>query len=312
MKPESAVIFTKLKEKKHIVAGVTLLLYALILIFQYPIIDLRVSIFAAIPIMIIPFLYGLRTGVINFAVITFAATPILLSIIAREVLYLPYIKESGLGILMGAIATVIIGHIHDLHHRIDILNAKLMDLARIDPLTQINNRRAFYEQLEQAFYSQLEQTFIRTDKPEETQESTDKNKAVYSVALLDIDNFKDVNDQYGHLMGDEVLIRLAAFLNSGNHGLRATDVVGRFGGEEYIVLLPETCAEDAVGPLNRLKDLIRKELFTSDKGEEFSISFSCGVSQFSPDDDAFIDIIHRADQALYYAKEHGRDSIEVR
>ncbi len=306
MKNKYPIAFSSLKEKRHTIAAVAYIIYVLIVVFHYPISGMRVVVFSALPIMVMPFLFGLRIGLISFVFINTLFTPLLLSIVSNENHMLSFARYSASGILMWFIATLIIGYIHDLHDQIASLNSKFFELSRIDYLTKINNRRAFYEYLQSEYTRRCELLSTESDKCENSSEG------IYSIALLDIDFFKRVNDNYGHLVGDAVLIRVAEFLNSTKHGLRETDIVGRFGGEEFIVLLPNTTAEEAKGSLNRLKELLKEEVFTNDRGDEFSISFSCGISQVTDSDPEYIEIIHRADQALYSAKDRGRDCITIK
>lgn len=128
-----------------------------------------------------------------------------------------------------------------------------------------------------------------------------------SLAVLDIDFFKKVNDQYGHQMGDKVL---KAVSSSVANRLREVDFIARFGGEEFVLLLPETNAEDAQHMLNRTRERLAKTQMKSKNpgGEEtkFTVTFSIGIAQFT-DGDTSDDVFERADKALYEAKENGRN-----
>lgn len=131
-----------------------------------------------------------------------------------------------------------------------------------------------------------------------------------SLAVLDIDYFKKVNDQYGHQMGDKVL---KAVSTSVANRLREVDFIARFGGEEFVLLLPETNAEDALSMLNRTRERLAKTHMRSKKdGEEtkFTVTVSIGIAEFSAGDTAE-DVFERADKALYEAKENGRNQCIV-
>jgi diguanylate cyclase len=132
-----------------------------------------------------------------------------------------------------------------------------------------------------------------------------------SLAVLDIDFFKKVNDQYGHQMGDKVL---KAISTSVANRLREVDFIARFGGEEFVLLLPETSAEDALSMLNRTRERLAKTHMRSKKenGEEtkFTVTVSIGISEFREGDTAD-DVFERADKALYEAKENGRDQCRI-
>jgi diguanylate cyclase len=128
-----------------------------------------------------------------------------------------------------------------------------------------------------------------------------------SLAVLDIDFFKKVNDEYGHQMGDKVL---KAISTSVANRLREVDFMARFGGEEFVLLLPETTAEEALSLLNRTRERLAKTHMRSkkDDGEEtkFTVTVSIGISEFKEGDTAD-DVFERADKALYEAKESGRN-----
>lgn len=132
-----------------------------------------------------------------------------------------------------------------------------------------------------------------------------------SLAVLDIDFFKKVNDQYGHQMGDKVL---KAVSSSVANRLREVDFIARFGGEEFVLLLPETSAEDALHMLNRTRERLAKTQMKSKSadGEEtkFTVTFSIGIAQFA-DGDTADDVFERADKALYEAKENGRNQCVI-
>ncbi|MEQ1790285.1 MAG: GGDEF domain-containing protein [Rickettsiales bacterium] len=126
--------------------------------------------------------------------------------------------------------------------------------------------------------------------------------------MIDVDNFKMFNDKFGHLLGDEVLKIVARTLTD---TLKGRDVVARFGGEEFVVFLPETPIEGAM----RVAEMIRagiagKGLKRKDTGETFgSITVSLGVSRFRHDDDTLLTLIKRADEALYSSKNNGRNQV---
>lgn len=131
-----------------------------------------------------------------------------------------------------------------------------------------------------------------------------RNKSNLSVAMIDIDKFKRVNDTYGHQTGDVVIATLAHLLR---RGLRTTDIVGRYGGEEYMVVLPDTDAENAAKKLNALRAEFATVKFRHND-EEFNCSFSGGICQSDliNNTDEFVE---QADMALFRAKERGRNQI---
>ncbi len=127
----------------------------------------------------------------------------------------------------------------------------------------------------------------------------------FSVLLLDIDHFKHVNDRHGHAVGDEVLRRLAAVAQQ---TLRGSDLFGRWGGEEFIALLPDTPLAQALDAAERLRLAVRALAFEGEHGEAFRITISVGVAQLAPGETADL-LAQRADKALYAAKHGGRDRV---
>ncbi|MBF0200853.1 MAG: diguanylate cyclase [Desulfamplus sp.] len=128
---------------------------------------------------------------------------------------------------------------------------------------------------------------------------------IFSVIFFDIDRFKDVNDTHGHLAGDEVLKNLAEKIKS---QLRSSDIMGRYGGEEFILLLPETNLENASSLSQRLRISIEK-MVTSYHDIKIMVTISLGVVQFRPDIKNYLQMIHEADIALYHSKKNGRNAV---
>ena len=164
------------------------------------------------------------------------------------------------------------------------VEADLMHLATIDPLTSISNRRKFNEVLEY-----------------ELQRDTRYGNEL-SLILCDLDHFKHINDEYGHNIGDEVLKEFTQLVSK---NIRKTDVFARWGGEEFVLLLPESDISTAIEMAEKLRILTEKYQF-SDVGK---ITASFGVTQLMKDDDEK-NFINRADEALYNAKDNGRNKVE--
>lgn len=133
-----------------------------------------------------------------------------------------------------------------------------------------------------------------------------RHASVLSYAMIDLDHFKQVNDRYGHAMGDRVLRTLSRLLRQ---RLRQTDLIGRYGGEEFVVVLPGTDAATAARMLNELRQAF-SAIRLSAGGKEFSATFSAGIASAPPLVDA-ISIQNKADQALYRAKVAGRNQILI-
>ncbi|HEX8500221.1 MAG TPA: diguanylate cyclase [Pyrinomonadaceae bacterium] len=127
-----------------------------------------------------------------------------------------------------------------------------------------------------------------------------------SCLLLDVDFFKAVNDTYGHAAGDTALAQAARVLSE---SVRGSDVVCRYGGEEFLVLAPETGTEGARALAEKIRRAFSSRLF-GDGGRTFPLTLSAGVAQLGPDESGN-DMIVRADEALYHAKQSGRDRVEA-
>ena len=133
--------------------------------------------------------------------------------------------------------------------------------------------------------------------------------------MLDIDHFKRINDQYGHMVGDTVLKNLSLFCQ---HKLRDIDVFGRFGGEEFLIACPETDAKAALEIAERLREAIAKDYFAIVNGKEIALTVSIGISIFDPKQvnhdslDLAMDLyIDYSDKAMYCAKNAGRNQVKL-
>jgi two-component system cell cycle response regulator len=130
-----------------------------------------------------------------------------------------------------------------------------------------------------------------------------------SVLMVDIDHFKDVNDAHGHLRGDEVLVELSRRMLSRIRG--EIDTLARFGGEEFVIVLPETPREGARVVANKLRRAVRTKAFISDGGPEVRVTVSIGVAVFPEDGSSVEELLQAADVAMYKAKRRGRDRVET-
>ncbi|WP_417687167.1 diguanylate cyclase [Roseibium sp.] len=161
---------------------------------------------------------------------------------------------------------------------------RLERIASVDDLTGILNRRAFMER------ANTEVARFR------------RTKSTFTVALLDIDHFKSINDTYGHGVGDEVLMRFSDIIGG---ALRAVDVFGRIGGEEFCIILDSTVPDDAMLVCERLRVKIEENCKLPQMQNK--VTCSMGLSTVMPDDLEFSGIMQRADIALYQAKANGRN-----
>lgn len=163
-----------------------------------------------------------------------------------------------------------------------------------DTLTAVNNRRFFDQRLS------------------EEVAAARRNLRPLSCMLLDIDHFKRVNDTYGHQMGDQVLREIAAVIRA---QLRSGDVLSRYGGEEFAVLLSQTGADGALEIAERVRRNIEDHRFTPTTGGPFSVTISIGIATFNPEHDPHAVkmngeiLLGHADRALYDAKAHGRNRV---
>lgn len=132
-----------------------------------------------------------------------------------------------------------------------------------------------------------------------------RNKTLFSVAFVDLDFFKHINDTYGHQMGDFVLKQFVEFINT---NLRECDALFRFGGEEFVILLPDTTEQQAYLALERLRENFAQRLFTCD-GNTFHMTFSCGVKEVGEQDTSANHLLNLADEAMYAAKRAGRNRV---
>jgi diguanylate cyclase (GGDEF)-like protein len=167
-------------------------------------------------------------------------------------------------------------------------NAKLYrrmeKLARFDELTNIYNRRAFQEVVE----AELVQSRQKTSR--------------LSLVMVDIDFFKQVNDRYGHQMGDQVLAQVAELIKQ---NLRAEDSVARFGGEEFVIILPGADCRTAL----QVAERARRAMEGANWPDGQKITFSAGVASYPDDGEKLADLLQSADRALYSAKSGGRNQV---
>lgn len=180
-------------------------------------------------------------------------------------------------------------NVEEADQRIQALEEQLQqmsELVREDQLTGSLNRRG----LDDVFERELARA--------------DRRKSPLCVAMLDLDDFKRLNDTHGHVAGDEALIHLVRVIKN---TLRSMDVIGRFGGEEFLILLPDTTMDAAVETVTRLQRELTKRIFMHNN-ERLLITFSAGVAMRKEEEDPNT-LIKRADAALYRAKKAGKNRV---
>ena len=169
------------------------------------------------------------------------------------------------------------------------LNEELKTASRVDGLTGLFNRRYWQER-----FDEMHKLCVRRDKPS-------------TALMLDIDHFKRINDTYGHQAGDKVIKMLAALIK---RCVRETDLAGRYGGEEFAIILNDSTVNDAKAVAERIRQLAQR-LVVEHEGESISFTVSLGLAQFSPDFKGAMAWLECADQALYEAKENGRNQYRI-
>jgi len=174
---------------------------------------------------------------------------------------------------------------------VDILenNEILSERLNTDGLTGLYNHTAFQDRLKTLF------------------DNHKNNNSIFSIAILDIDFFKKVNDTYGHLKGDEVL---KTFANLIKESIREYDFPARYGGEEFGLIFPNTNKFQAKDITERLREKVKNVEFISEK-EKFSITFSAGIAEINNNISTTTDLIKSADEAMYFSKNTGRDKITL-
>ncbi|MDV6342230.1 diguanylate cyclase [Nitrosomonas sp. Is24] len=195
-------------------------------------------------------------------------------------------RATDIGMMMDAILLALA-----LAERFNInQNEKLLaeKMAGIDSLTNLNNRRSFYKYVQPIWAMGL------------------RSKSSTSVIMLDIDNFKLLNDTYGHALGDRVLVQMAETLQK---EARSGDILARWGGEEFLVFLPETRLADAIAIAERMRNKINAIQLTSVKGEKLLFTASFGVAHTFVTNVSLDELISQADQQLYRAKKQGRNCV---
>jgi diguanylate cyclase (GGDEF)-like protein len=161
------------------------------------------------------------------------------------------------------------------------------ELSIIDDLTQLYNSRHFYQQLK-----------MEIDR-------VNRYGQPLTLLLLDLDDFKQFNDIYGHIEGDQVLSRFGQVIK---RCLRQTDSAYRYGGEEFTILLPMITSEDGTVTAERIRAELKKEIFSPVSGKDVYITVSIGLAQYKSQED-MKDFVHRVDQLMYQGKKNGKDRV---
>lgn len=174
---------------------------------------------------------------------------------------------------------------HNKQIEMEAVLAQAEEVAHVDPLTFLPNRRTIIKD--------MQSEVMRAER----------YHSLFSISVVDIDHFKLINDTYGHPIGDEVLRHVALQLRD---GIRHPDVVGRYGGEEFIILLPNSDKTAAAEQATRLCREVRSKAVRA-KDHELHVTISIGIAQFKIGEDSWHSLLKRADNAMFEAKNRGRD-----
>ncbi|MBI5119980.1 MAG: diguanylate cyclase [Rhodospirillales bacterium] len=196
---------------------------------------------------------------------------------------------SLVGMMLATLGAEAIFIFRPLFRKLESAHMKLLDAARTDPLTGCMNRRYLMEA------AAREMARIK------------RSGSTLAVLMIDIDHFKHINDAHGHAVGDEALLTLVRILIA---NIRASDMLGRIGGEEFAVILPDTSPETALQVAEKLRESIAAAVVKGD-GLSFSMTASIGLAELKADETDFLTALERADKALYKAKQSGRNRVEV-
>jgi len=230
-----------------------------------------------------------------FCLITYGINIILLHIFRpyKVNLHIEYLQFGILSLVLIAFS-IVAGYISSMRQNLSTSRAELersvsiiREMAIRDDLTGFYNRRHMIELLEYEL-----NRCARTG-------------SVFCLAMLDIDHFKNINDTYGHQAGDQTLKTFAAIIRK---AMRSSDFCGRYGGEEFLIVLTQTGTDGAKVFAERLRQLIEKSVFP-ELGADIRVTASLGLAQYQAKEDVE-KTIHRADTALYEAKKKGRNRVE--
>jgi len=167
---------------------------------------------------------------------------------------------------------------------------ELKILAGTDSLTKIHNRRKIFELVEMEL------------------NRYERNGGFLSVIAVDLDRFKPINDKFGHFVGDIILRKVSSTIKG---MIRKTDHIGRVGGDEFVILLPDTSEENAVTIAEKIRAMVELLKFEEKKYPELSISVSLGISAVKEKQIGVDKLLDQADMALYTSKQKGRNQISV-
>ena len=271
------IVATLSRHSKSTVVIISVLLLFLLSWLDYITGDYSLIIFYLIPVSFTAWFVGKKTGVF-FCILSFLAR-----IVADFSVY-PAAQRSSLHYwnLFIEFSFLLIMSV-----LFSVLKSKLdseKSLARIDPLTKAINRRSFFD------LAELEISRAR------------RYERPFSIAYIDLDNFKEINDQWGHSTGDKLLIAVADTISS---NIRNTDILARFGGDEFVILLPETTGEAAKSTLDKVHRQLRETMLK----HSWLVTFSIGAISYRQSPKNVEEAVRSADTLMYEVKRTGKDRL---
>jgi diguanylate cyclase (GGDEF)-like protein len=290
----------------YLLLAALLVLHVIILSVRIKSSDATIFRISLIPAIAGSILLGTKVGVINFILISLFNTYFLIGSTIDIKSNLKSILE---GIFICLSISLVLGIFSDMYRKIKALNSQLNALVLTDPLTNLYNRRYFQEVLRNTALNFLYYKSI----PEVQKRNIDFADTVMGIFLLDIDHFKQINDTYGHATGDAVLVATAARIKS---LLRFDDIVIRWGGEEFLIILPTTKKEYLCTVKDKILSGIKEHKISITGGREITITASIGGVYYpfyrdAPDTISFEQAINFSDYAMYISKKNGRDQLTV-
>lgn len=212
-----------------------------------------------------------------------------ISFVPNSIVIIPYFAFFVVGALLLLLVALSISWVWSLLKiRKERYELKLEKLARTDPLTKIPNRLELMKIARQEFARSV------------------RSQMSFSIIIIDIDLFKQVNDQYGHVVGDKVLRHFSSLCCK---HIRNIDTFARFGGEEFLIILPSSRLKNAITIANRIRQSCKDSNFLINADVNIKLTLSAGVATWEESDQAFSDMLTRADSELYKAKKQGRNAV---
>ncbi|NVK25129.1 MAG: GGDEF domain-containing protein [Gammaproteobacteria bacterium] len=236
------------------------------------------------------FIHGLKRGLFDIALFL-CITSIIMFVPFDSVYQASYTTEFKLRLIYSFLTVTFLSALYEYsreqsyNHTLE-LSKKYQQLANVDPLTQLSNRRDALEILKHE------------------QNRLTRNCESLSVMVCDVDHFKKVNDQFGHNAGDAVLIELS---NIFSEVIRHQDKVARWGGEEFLFILPQTSVNNAAVIAEKIRSIVEQHTFSFEE-QKIQVTVSIGIDQFRESQN-IDEVISSADQHLYHAKNAGRNQV---